>query len=348
MTRFLSFGLLVVAAGCMTAPPVHPRALENNELCAQTINSGDLTRAEVYCDLGLQFSPQYSDLWVNKGLISLRRGQNDKAKEHFIKALRYNQEQAQAYNNLGFVYYGDREYGKAHDNFQRALKVNPDYTEARYNLSLAFIGLEKFDEAKKELRTIIAINDNLADPHHSLCGILMEEGALEEAEESCAKAVERAPDYDDAWNTLGNVRTESGKFCEARDAYTSCIEANNDNAQCRNNAAIVQRKCALVDPVVQEAKENTQSPDSAEMLYVQARTFKEKGLLNEEERAYKKCLKKNSKYAQCHFGLYELYKDARKDKETQIACKNFLKFASAEEFPTEIATCERVVSSDTY
>ena len=73
-------------AGCLTPPPVHPRALESNELCAQYTNSGDLVKAEVQCDLGLQFSPQYADLWVNKGIIFLRRNQIDSAKDAFIKA----------------------------------------------------------------------------------------------------------------------------------------------------------------------------------------------------------------------------------------------------------------------
>ena len=105
---------------CLASPPPHPRALEANELCTLYISQGDLTRAEVQCDLGLQFSPQYADLWVNKGLIALRREHIPEAKEHFIKALRYNQEQAQAYNNLGYIYYKDHAFGKAHDNFQRA------------------------------------------------------------------------------------------------------------------------------------------------------------------------------------------------------------------------------------
>src|SRR5262245_48147945 len=94
---------LGLGTGCVTAPPVHPRALVCNELCAMALGQGDLNRAEVRCDLGLQFAPQYADLWVNKGLIALRRGQTDVAKDLFIKALRYNSEQAQAYNNLGYI-----------------------------------------------------------------------------------------------------------------------------------------------------------------------------------------------------------------------------------------------------
>jgi tetratricopeptide (TPR) repeat protein len=338
--------LALLLAGCLAAPAIHPRALENNELCTRTLSEGDLTRAEVYCDLGLQFSPHYADLWVNKGLIALRRNQNSVAKEHFIKALRYNQEQAQAYNNLGFVYYQDREYGRAHDSFQRALKVNPDYTEARYNLALAMVGLKQEEKAKKELRTIIAINPNLADPHHTLCGVLLTEDALDEASESCERAVQLAPDYADAWLTLGNVRSEQGKFCEAKDAYTSCIEANANHAQCRNNAAVVARKCALVDPVVKQAKQNAVAADSAAGLYQLALQYREKGLLNEEERTYKKCLKKDERFTACHHGLFLLYREARKDAAAQAACKNVVKFGNSEEFPNEITTCERFLSEE--
>ena len=92
---------LAASASCLRAPQVHPRATENNEFCAQYISAGQLDRAEVHCDLGLEFSPEYADLWVNKGLIALKRNQMDAAKDDFIKAIHFNQEHASAYNNLG-------------------------------------------------------------------------------------------------------------------------------------------------------------------------------------------------------------------------------------------------------
>src|SRR4051794_4245090 len=80
--------------GCFGHAPPHPRALENNELCATAIGAGQLDRAEVLCDHGLSFSPEYADLWVNKGLIALKRSQDDIAKQDFEKAIRYDQEHA--------------------------------------------------------------------------------------------------------------------------------------------------------------------------------------------------------------------------------------------------------------
>ncbi len=340
--------LVLAQVGCITVPPVHQRALENNEICAQYINQGDLTRAEVHCDLGLQFSPQYADLHVNKGLIYLRREQIDRAKESFIKALRYNQEQAQAYNNLGYVYFKENAYGKAHDNFQRALKVNPDYTEARYNLALTLQSMGEKEKAKKEYRTIIGINPNLADPYRQLGQIFLEEGNTQDAIEQLSVATQRDPTYGDAWLDLCSALVEAARYSEAKDACSSCIEADPNNVQCRNNLPIIVRKTALQDPALQEIKETQSEENTPASFYMLARSLNERGLRSEEERAYKKCLKLDGKYAQCHFGLFEIYKEDRRDDKAGIACKNFLKFAVADEFPKEVETCERFVSASSF
>jgi Flp pilus assembly protein TadD len=335
-------------SACLSTPPPHPRALECNELCTNYINEGDLVHAEVQCDLGLQFSPQYADLWVNKGLIELRRGNDAKAKEHFIKALRYNQEQAQAYNNLGYVYYKDKAYGKAHDNFQRALKVNPDYTEARYNLALTFKDMGKRDMARKEFRTIIAVNAQLADPHAQMGQMAFDDGAYDEAIGHLTHAVQLDPKYADAWAALGDAYTEAGKFAEARDAYTSCIEADPNNAPCRHNVAIVGRKAQLLDPALKDVKESLAGQKTAQGEWQLAREYKTKGLENEEKRAYMRCLKYDARYAPCHFGLYEIFHGERQEKDALNACRNFLKFAEEGEFKKEFETCQRYVNSQTY
>lgn len=332
---------------CITTPPPHPRALENNELCAQQINLGDLQRAEVYCDLALQFAPQYADVWVNKGLIHLRREQVAPAKEAFIKALRYNQEQAQAYNNLGVIYLEkEQALGKAHDNFQRALKVNPDYTEARYNLARTYRQMKKYPEARKELMTIVAINPNLADPYHEICLMDLDEGQLEAAIEECSKAVQIDAAFAGAWLTLGVAYLEAGRCPEAPQAFGSCIEADPNFIQCRNNLPIANRKCALASPEVTAPVDTRVAADgSAPAIFELARSYQERGLRNEEERQLKKCVQTEVTFAPCHYRLHQIFAEDRRDRDATAACKNFLKIASSEEFPSEIKDCERYLSS---
>ncbi len=348
LARFSCVLVLATAAGCLSTPPVHERALLNNELCAQQLAINDLQRAEVYCDLGLEFSPQYADLWVNKGLIKLKAGKKNEAKDHFIKALRYNQEQAQAYQNLGYIYLEEGSYGRAHDNFQRALKVNPDFLEARYNLALTFMKMEKLEEAKKEFRTIIAVNPNIADAHHSLGVIAYSQGKYEEAAEHIGKATQLAPDVPTFWHDYGATLMELSRFSDAKDAFGTCVALDQRNPQCLNNLAIAQRKASLTDAALKEFKDTQTAENSAPALYVLAQQLRERGLLADEERTYKKCLRLDGRYAPCHFGLFNIYFEKQQRDGSIVACKNFLKYANIEEFPTEVERCEKFLAEDTF
>jgi Tfp pilus assembly protein PilF len=343
MNRLAAAVVLLTLTACPHAPPPTQRALECNELCAQYIAQGDLERAEVQCDLGLQFSPQYADLWVNKGIIALNRGQDAKGKECFIKALRYNADQAQAYNNLGFVYFKDHQYGKAHDNFQNALRINPDYLEARLNLALTLKEMNQPDKAKKEFRTLVEINPNVADPHAKLGELLYEEGSVEEALQELTKAVQLDPRFVDAWLLLGNVLMEGGKPCDAKDAFSACLEVDGNNAPCRSNIMVAERTCQLQDKALSDVKEHHAGTKTPQAEFDNAVDFKQKGQVNDEERSYKRCLKVDPKYPLCHYGLFELYRNRSDQRLATIACKNFLKFASEVEFQQQVDACKKYV-----
>ncbi len=340
---------LLLATSCITTPPPSDRALVNNELCTQEIAKGDLKQAEVYCDLGLEFAPQYADLWANKGLIAMYAGNKSKAKEHFIKAIRFNQEHAAAYMNLGKLYQDEGAYGKAHDSFQRALKVNPDYTEARYNLGLTYINMNKLDKAEKEFLTLLAVDPNIAQAHHDLGVVKYRQDEKEEAAEKMAKAVQLAPNLNpDWWNDLGAVLMELSRFEEARQAFGSCVALRNDHPQCLNNLSIAQRKAALTDSALKEFRDTQKAENTPDALFMLARKYKQQGLMSEEERSYKDCLKLDGKYAPCHYGLFQLYSDGHKRQSAEIACKNFIKYGSVEEFPSEMETCEKFLSAQSY
>jgi Flp pilus assembly protein TadD len=340
---------LLLASGCITTPPPSDRALVNNELCTQEIAKGDLKQAEVYCDLGLEFAPQYADLWSNKGLIALYAGDKPKAKEFFIKAIRFNQEHAAAYMNLGKIYMDEGAYGKAHDSFQRALKVNPDYVEARYNLALTFLNMEKPDKAEKELMTLLVVDPNNAQAHHDLGLVKYRQGLPEEAVDEMMKCVQLAPNLNpEWWNNLGAVLMELSRFEEARQAFGSCVALKNDHPQCINNLSIAQRKAALTSSALKEYRDTQKAENSPEALHALALKYKERGLLSEETRTYKECLKLDGKYAPCHYGLFLIYSDAQQRPAAEVACKNFLKYGSVEDFPVESEKCEKFLSAQSY
>lgn len=345
----LALAAVATLGACKVNPGPHPRALENTELCARYYAAGDLDRAEIHCDLGLQFSPEFSDLHANKGLIYMKRGQKDKAKASFIKALRYNQEQAQAYNNLGVIYFDDGKFGEAHDNFQRALKVNPDFLEARYNLARAYHRMKKPEQSRKEYNTILAIDPNIADAYNDLCILSHEANDLQQALGECTRAVQLVPNFIGALVNLGAVQNELGRFCEATETYAACIERDPNSIECRNSLPVTRRKCELARPELKDIEDRqrmgAQTPPGLLLL---ARTYREKGLRAEEERTYKKCVKLDGRYAPCHYGLFEIFREEGRRNEATIACKNFLKFAAVEEFPREVESCELALKSNAH
>lgn len=251
--RFALLFPLLLAAGCLNTPPPSERALHNNELCTQELAKNNCTQAKIYCDLGLEFAPQYADLWSNEGLISLCEGNKKQAKENFIKAIRFNQEQAAAYMNLGKLYLDEDDNRKAEDSFVRALKVNPDYVEARYNLALCYMNMKKPEKALKEFRTLLVVDPNNAQIHHDLGVLFYQQDSKGEAEEEMLKAVQLAPGLNpDWWNDLGAVEMELSRFTEAVQAFASCVALKADHPQCPGNLAIARRKDELTKAGLRE------------------------------------------------------------------------------------------------
>lgn len=343
-----TFAGSLVGLGCVSVPPVHERALINAELCSQSLQADDLVKADVYCDLGLQFSPHYADLWVNKGLIAMKKGDHETAKKHFIKALRHNQEQAQAYQNLGVIYFLEGKNGNAHDNFQRALKVNPDYLEARYNLGLTFIRLNQPDKARKEFRTLIALNPNLADAHRELGVVEALAENWETSVEHLKRATELDPNFANAWLDLGGAYLELARFCEATDAFKECVRVNEADAACRNNLSIAARKCTLTDPVLKEVRDTRSAEQTPQSQFELGMEMRERGLRREETQAFRRCTQLDGRNARCHFALHEIYASEENKRDARNACRNVVKFAPAEEMREQIDACEQYLGQDTY
>ena len=349
--RLFLLGLLAGVSGtaCKTAAPIHPRALEHNQYCAQYIAQGELEKAETRCNLALEFNPDYPDPYVNLGLIALKRNQLDKAQDFFVHAIRLNQDHAEAHNDLGFVYLQRGKLGQAHDQFERALQVNPDYVEARYNLALTFMRMKNYPAARKAYEAIIESNPNVADPHHDLCAMDIDEEQYSSAIQECMAAIRIDPKYVSAYFNLGNAYMKDGKFCEAQEAYTDCLRVDQDQAECRNNVTIANRKCALLDPSLKEASAPAQSGEAGEGAadgwYKKGVSQVNAGLVNEARRSFNKCVRKDPQYALCYYQLYKLDIAVQDTTSAQDDCKHMLR-NSGDAQSQEREECKIYLSND--
>src|SRR5207248_11282033 len=79
-----------MCAGCASVPPLPPRAAELNRDGAAALAAGDLATAEARLAVALEYSPRFTEAWVNLGYVELRRGNLEKARKDFVKARELN------------------------------------------------------------------------------------------------------------------------------------------------------------------------------------------------------------------------------------------------------------------
>ena len=71
----------VLSVGCASVPPLPPRAAELNRDGAAALAAGDLATAEARLAVALEYSPRFTEAWVNLGYVELRRGNLEKARK---------------------------------------------------------------------------------------------------------------------------------------------------------------------------------------------------------------------------------------------------------------------------
>ncbi|WP_164018051.1 tetratricopeptide repeat protein [Pyxidicoccus trucidator] len=229
--------LLLVACAHDPPSPVCVLVRDHNEQCAQKLAEGDLERAETYCDLGLEFSPQSADLWANKGLIALYRGDTAKAKERLLWALQYNPDHREAQVHLGSAYLEEGAYAQARERFVQALKGDPKFVPARYALGLALVKLGRRAEARTELDAVLAADPGHVDAHHTLGILDYEEERLEGAFQHLSRVAQLTPEAPVVWMELGTVLMAQRRFSEAEVAFGHCVLLEEAHADCRKGLA---------------------------------------------------------------------------------------------------------------
>lgn len=146
----LVLGLVLGSIGCASTPPLPPKAVELNQSGAAALAAGDLTTAEARLSVALEYSPRFTEAWVNLGYVELRRGNLERARKHFVKARGMNPDLPAPHHALG-VLADKRDIGReAEAHYRQALKVDPGFFPARANLARRLFGRGAFEDAREQ------------------------------------------------------------------------------------------------------------------------------------------------------------------------------------------------------
>jgi tetratricopeptide (TPR) repeat protein len=233
--------LLLVAAGCLASPTVHPRAAEELRRGYAHLATGDAERAEVAFEHALEFAPDLPEGWNGLGVVARGRDDASTSRERFAHAVRLAPSFAEGHANLGEALLTLERPAEAVDELRAALRIDPDLAAARQNLARALLRQGVADppnrearwrEARREyLHLLEAVPDSPA-AHGDLAFMDYVAGRFAPAERGYRRAAELSPSPD-RFHGLCISLVRLGRCAEAAAACDRCLVLDPGAEACR-------------------------------------------------------------------------------------------------------------------
>jgi tetratricopeptide (TPR) repeat protein len=257
---------------CFKKYQLNENALLHHRACVESIELNDPNRAQIHCELCLEYDSSMPECLNGIGLIALMNKDEEKAKEFFAKALRQNNDFSQARNNLGVIYFSNGDFRTALKYFSRALEIDPSNTDARYNFGLSHFRLgqhvrahgdknnsiEHFLRAKDQMKKLLAIEPTYSGAFRDLGLIELNLYDLNEFEDKKAALLDSAKqafsqcslidqENSGCYEGLAQVFFLEGRFDNSFANYFLCLSYEPNNSACRSNIALVYEKSAHLE-----------------------------------------------------------------------------------------------------
>lgn len=228
---------LLSAALCGDTAPRGQQELVQEQACVANLVKNDLDAAETRCEICLEFNERNPECLNALGLVWFSRGDDERARSWFIKAVRENNDFGQARNNIGVIEFKNGRFLEAAKFFESAIEVDPRYMDGRYNLALANLRQGQLLVAKiggdSNLENIAAVYKK-ADPF------------FKTAETHYRKMFELFPSHAGAYGDMGVIMmsraqgttTENKRreyMGDAEKYLVRCVEIDDTNKDCQGN-----------------------------------------------------------------------------------------------------------------
>lgn len=191
----LLLGLVLLSVfGCVSRPPLPPKAVELNNSGIRSLAEGDLEAAGASFTLALEYNPRFVEALSNLGLVELQRGNLTRAGQLLRRARRINPAVAQPHHGLGVLAEREGQPSQAARHYRAALAIDPGFIAARLNLARLLFEAGQLLHAKVEFEKLVRLDSESPVSHAGLAETLIRLGRHDEAETVIVEQAARFPD----------------------------------------------------------------------------------------------------------------------------------------------------------
>lgn len=189
-----SLGFLVVTLftqACASHPPLPPQAIELNRSGAEALAAGDFEVAGARLALAIEYSPRFTEAWVNLGLLQLQKGEAEASRRTLRRARDLNANLPAPHHALGLWAEAQDQAPDAEHHYRAALKVDPGFAAARANLGRLLFRRAAWDEAREQFLRATEVAPDSIEGWSGLIECHLRMGRDNDADETLARATHR-------------------------------------------------------------------------------------------------------------------------------------------------------------
>lgn len=155
-------------------PTLDSRSLFLQALAAQ--RRGDTNRAKELYGRALDRDPQNADLYNNLGMLYNSSGELDRAEDAYRRAVSLNPKLAAAWSNLGVLLDLRGRRKEAIAALQQAIAVDPSNVGVKVNLALQYHASGLYADARRLLEEAVRASPTMAEAQYALAQTLEAQG----------------------------------------------------------------------------------------------------------------------------------------------------------------------------
>lgn len=192
---------------------------------AYTLESLDLDDQALE-ELGeaIRIDPIYAEAQDLTGMIYAKKGDFEKAFEHFRVAVSMAPMNKEMRHNLALAYYDLGHYEESVRQYTKITHTWPQDPKGHFLKTKALIAAEQYEEALSALQSAHALRPQAVREILELGDLLMKKKAYVYAEKSFRVAQAAEPNNASVYKMLGHLAVDQGNLTEAKNEYEKALE----------------------------------------------------------------------------------------------------------------------------
>ena len=203
------------------------------QLKADYDNADEARKAEIKREVALNMKKFSAIDELSKGNEFAANGNMSQALAAYDKAIQFDPQLSEAYNNRGTIRHETGQLSEAIDDYSAAIKLKSDYAEAFNNRGNAYAALERFAEAERDLQTAVKLKDNSAAIHNNLGSVYFSQKKFDAALNEYTRALQLNPNNTESLYNRALTRYAQGDLATALLDLSAAMKLNPADSSIR-------------------------------------------------------------------------------------------------------------------